>query len=277
MKKLLAIITAFAFIAALVPAVNAGAEGAVVAVSSASGQMGETITVALSMRGTGRLCGASVDIVYDAGMLGYTYHTVNSALKADYLWVKSVESGHLRISFTDVEDDIEPVGPLIYLNFQVKANGVGTARLLVEQKSGALFDHSYIELDYSTENGEIRVLPAFPKTDYTVKHGIIYLPHPIRADSLQNSLPAGATVAKGNTAVETGRAVEYGGGTFYTALSGDINCDGQVSTADFLRYKTFLKGLIPLASPSLAAADMDGNGMHNGTDALRLKALLAGI
>lgn len=275
MKRLFALITAMALIAFSAPTAFA-AEGAVVEISSASGRTGESVTLALSMRGTGRLCGASVEICYDPDGLLYTYHIVNTTLKADYLSVKELEKGRIRLSFTDVEDDIAPLGPLVYLCFHIVSETVGETAVTVEERAGALFDHSYIELEYTPIDGRVWVLPALTATGYTVKHGIIYLPCPTAFDELKAALPTEAKIAPGQTVLETGRAVEYGGGVFYTALMGDVNCDGQVSTADFLHLGTFLKGLCSLGHPALAAADADGNGMHGTADAVRLKALLAG-
>lgn len=83
---------------------------------------------------------------------------------------------------------------------------------------------------------------------------------------------AGNTVAD-NATIGTGYIISCGGESRQTILTYDINSDADISTADMVSIKTIIKGA-KMPEIAILAADGDGDGTVNSTDAITLKELL---
>lgn len=270
MKKLLSVITAVLLL--LTPITASGA--AVVSMSSSAGAWGETVTLALSLRGTEELSGVCLDIEYDYTKLSYVSFVKGYGLSADYCRVRHLDNGRLRISFTDTQSNYTAVGPVIYLKFLILDGVDGTAVVAPLINEGALFDGDYIELEYSTEEGAVTLLPPFPTAVLDVSEGLVFLDKPYNVDSLSDLLGISVSVEKGEGLVGSGCPLRYMDDLYYTVLRGDTNGDGLIGTSDYLSLKGFLCGGFALPYPFIAACDMDGNGIHSTADAMLHKEAL---
>ncbi len=273
MKKILAIILSAIL---LLSPVSAAAKSVVVSLSSACGSEGEAVTLALSFRGTGQLSAVCLELKYDQNALSYLSYTKGAGLKAEYCSLVHVADGRLRLTFTDPKEDYGAVGPVVYLKFKIISDTVGAVKVTPLVTEGALFDSGYIELEYTAEAGAVTVLPTLPQTDLEISAGLVYLDKPIKPRELASLLGNGITVNKSGGYVGSCCELSYNGSSFYTVYKGDVNGDSLITTADYLRMQSFLKGAAALSYPSIAACDMDGNGIHNTTDALYLRQILMG-
>lgn len=273
MKRLIPFILALCLL--VFPVEAKGADGPTLSIADGCGGVGETASLALSFTGTGALSAVSVDIEYDSAVLKFKDFVKGAGLGADYFSATVVKNGTLRISFTDSKSNYNALGPVGYLQFDIIA-AAESCSIRVAQKPGTLFDKDYIEIEYDTAPGTLRVVQSFPDTAFTVKGGLLYLTEPMTVFSLKMALPLSVTVDKPAGIIGTGCPLIYEGATYYTVLPGDTDGNGQLTTTDFLQLRSYLMGKLSPDYPHLAAMDTDGNNKHNLSDALQLKAMLAG-
>ena len=272
MKRFLAILIALTML--FIPITARGAHAPLVSLSDATGCGGDTVTLALFIEGAGKLSAVSIDIAFNDTVLNYAGFSKGSGLTADHFSALLVSTNLLRITFTDSREDYTALGPVGYIKLQITDSASGSYDIKVVQKSGALFDSSYAELDYKTKSGTVTVMPAFPDVGLEVNAGLVYLKNAMTASELRNALPSSVTADTLWGIVGTGCPLSYQSSVFYTVLRGDTNGDGRITTADYLCVKAFLSGTVAPSAPCLAASDTDGNGEYNLTDALYLKNLL---
>ena len=91
---------------------------------------------------------------------------------------------------------------------------------------------------------------------------------------------AGAEISDANF-VGTGTSVElYDGETLVDSILvvvlGDIDGNGIIDTTDYLRVKSAFLGTMNLDASQTLAADVDGNGYIDGTDYMRIKGHFLG-
>ncbi len=272
MKRFTALITAFIL---LFSPFSAVASDAVVSISSASGTAEELISVSLSIKGTGALSGVCLEISYDDQKLSYISFVKGANLTAEHCHVSHIESGKLRITFTDSRNNYIVSGPVLYLKFKPIANATGIAYVTPLVTDGALFDRDYIELEYSVESGSITLLPQRPPVDFEIKGGLIYLNSTYTAEELSMLMGGTVSVEQDGGYVGSGCCIYYLGSRYYTVYRGDINGDAFISTADYLAVRGYLCGVADLSYACVAACDTNGDGIHGTADLLVLRRGLA--
>lgn len=272
MKKIFAFLLAFSLLC--FPLTVGGAGETAISLSDAAGCAGDTVTLALMFKDAGKLSAVSVDVEFDPTALTYAGFSAGEGLTADHFSTTLVGSGVLRLTFTDSKTDYTALGPVGYIKFKIASSASGTLSVDIVQKSGTLFDSGYAELDYRALSGTVTVTKRFPSVGLQTASCFVYLESPVSAKALAAMMPSSVTLDSSVGVIGTGHALGYGGNVFYTVLRGDLNCDGQISTADYVYMKAFFAGKLLPDSPSLAATDTDGNGEYNLTDALFLKKAL---
>lgn len=77
--------------------------------------------------------------------------------------------------------------------------------------------------------------------------------------------------------VKTGEVLIYDNSEEYIlSVLGDVSGDGKITSADFLRLKSYFKGALTLEGAYMKAADADGNGKISSTDAIAVKKYFTG-
>lgn len=77
--------------------------------------------------------------------------------------------------------------------------------------------------------------------------------------------------------VKTGEVLVYDNSEEYIlSVLGDVSGDGKITSADFLKLKSYFKGTLTLEGAYMKAADADGNGKISSTDAIAVKKYFTG-
>ncbi len=270
MKKLIAIITALFM---LCTHISAGAT--TVSVAPALGIGGDRLTVAVRIDGNSVITAAALEIEYNSRKLSYLSYEKGEKLNAELCTVKETESGKLRFSFTDSERNYLGDGVLVYLNFSVNNDVTGTVEITPTVTEGALFDLHYIEMEYTTEAGDIYILPSSLKDELEVKGELIYMNRSFAAVELSQRLGRELNIKQSYGYVGSGCRISYNGNSFYTVYMGDVNGDAAVNTADYLKVRALLCGAASLSKPHRAASDINGDGTNSTADLLSLRNLLS--
>jgi hypothetical protein len=76
--------------------------------------------------------------------------------------------------------------------------------------------------------------------------------------------------------IGTGSELEYYDKTYTVIIKGDVDGDGEITTSDFLRIKSYFLEKYEFEGLYKDAADVDGDGTINTTDYLRIKMYFLG-
>ncbi len=125
-----------------------------------------------------------------------------------------------------------------------------------------------------------RDCPDMSGNGFTVKDGVMY----VRPEITVAELGAEGMLYRADGSVVEGSAMVFKGDSFEfkycnpvpVVIFLDANGDGRFSTADYLRLKLHIKGLVTLEGSFLFAADADGDGEVTATDSFLVAEALAG-
>ena len=270
MKKLIAVITAL-----LLMLTSISAAALTVSVPPALGMAGDTLRVSLRIDGNTFVSAASLQIEYDSEKLGYLSYEKGEKLNAEYCHVAVLDKGKLQISFTDGTHDFVGDGVIVYLSFNVANSAEGTVDIRPLTTEGGLFDHSYIEIEYSVSAGEIYILPRSLTGAIEVKGEFIYLNRCFAVAELAQRLGDDFILKQTYGFVGSGQTITYKGNSFYTVCRGDVNGDALVNTADYMALRAYLCNAASLSNAFAIAADINGDEVNSSADLLSLRGLLA--
>ncbi len=106
------------------------------------------------------------------------------------------------------------------------------------------------------------------------------LPEQVSPDALIATMASGSTVTFTNgtqSYVCTGCTITVGGtGSYVAVISGDVDGNGIVDSTDYLRIKQYCLGSLQLSGAFYEASDVDASGVIDSTDYLRIKGHFLG-
>ena len=86
----------------------------------------------------------------------------------------------------------------------------------------------------------------------------------------------GNTITSSTTSLGTGYTIKVNGKTYTVKKLGDVNGDGKISSADYVRIKNYLLNKSTLTTVQELAADANGDGTVSSADYVRIKNYLLG-
>lgn len=178
MSKFMAVLSAFIILVSMFVLPTSAATNINYSVSSATGAMGDTVTVTVKASSSIGMTAASININFDSSKLQYVSGTAGSAF--DNCRVKSVSSSSvLCTGMTPYDEDAKKSGTFATLKFKILASS-GTASLTISPSSSS-GDHCGVgtpptQLKPVVSNGKITVSKAVTgitlnKTSITLKKG----------------------------------------------------------------------------------------------------------
>lgn len=74
--------------------------------------------------------------------------------------------------------------------------------------------------------------------------------------------------------IGTGYTVKYNGQTYTVVKLGDVDCDAKVTSADYVKIKSFIMGKESLSNIAKSGVDVDGDGRTTSADYVKLKSYI---
>ncbi len=120
-------------------------------------------------------------------------------------------------------------------------------------------------------------LTPFARGDgFTFDRSITLLPPKTKASSLDNSVFDGNRLISSDEIIKTGYFLNFGENQTQIAVLGDLNCDGIITSTDFMRLRRGYLGLYELPFVSAFAADVNLDGRLTSTDYAQIRSAYLG-
>ena len=289
MKKILCCICAVALVFTAFVSVVGAEELCVIKVSTAEGAVGKTVVLTVSVENNPGIAGGMLTIDYDAETLRFQSASVAEEFGMTVTTIANdTDKGLVLFGFVGGYGDFCEDGEILRLSFVLRTVSNGFAPVKVRIDKNSLCGTDYKALEYVTVDGGVNV--SLIESMLGIKDGT-----EVFVAGTVISVPLGMTVGEFNKSITTENLKYYSSlgqilgddsllctdsyvicnlRKLRFAVRGDLNGDGNISTADYLVMKRVLSAGAESYPAAYVAGDVNGDGFTNVTDVYTLKLML---
>lgn len=296
-KKMLALLLVLVLSFGLAMTTAYAADGLTITVGTASGVVGGTVTVPVTISNNPGILSAKLKFNFDSDQLELTGMANGEVFIGDtVLFEANCEAGTVILDNSTADDPVSSDGTLLTLTFQIKAEAAGSCPVTVTATQ--IIGSAISGIDAAVVDGEVTVVSGegpsmedvISKPDALPAENISFDGDTMTITPAENTPACVVLVKKADGSYERVPAVANAqggydfdvsampeGASIVVAVKGDLDNDGIIEASEAGQLKAAQLGKLATFTEFMTAvADFDGDGTIEASEAGQLKAAQLG-